>query len=203
MANSDEIISYYNEHDTRERAHRSLLEEWIPAHVRRPGFSQELQNFAYGDTPGEIFLECLEWAQVGLEDRFIDLGCGCGLPTLLAAGHCGKCVGIDLLGGILDWARAAAKLLRIENATFLQQDISSADLAGFSLAYVTATRFTKELLDNLTPNLESLPSGARLISVSHCFKSRQLRLLDRRQRRFSWGTPEELCTHELYLLERI
>ncbi|MFF5986920.1 class I SAM-dependent methyltransferase [Prauserella flavalba] len=63
-------------------------------------------------------------AAIGAEDRVLDLGCGTGQTTRIAAGlaNAGSAFGIDLSSPMLERAREAARAEGIENVTFEQGD---------------------------------------------------------------------------------
>lgn len=61
----------------------------------------------------------------------VDLGCGAGLDTLLAArrvGAAGKVIGIDMVGEMIDKARGNATSLRLSNVEFRQGDLENLPL---------------------------------------------------------------------------
>lgn len=63
-------------------------------------------------------------AAIGPEDDVLDIGCGTGVTTLLAARRAGwgQCVGIDLSRPMLRLARAAATAGAVTNVRFVQGD---------------------------------------------------------------------------------
>ena len=63
-------------------------------------------------------------AAIGEQDRVLDIGCGYGRTTLLAAGQAsgGHAVGNDVIGPMLDVARESAAAEGVHNVTFEQGD---------------------------------------------------------------------------------
>ncbi|USQ85488.1 class I SAM-dependent methyltransferase [Streptomyces phaeoluteigriseus] len=63
-------------------------------------------------------------ADIGADDRVLDVGCGTGRTTLIAAqqAYDGSVVGIDLSAPMLERARRDATAARIDNVTFEQGD---------------------------------------------------------------------------------
>jgi SAM-dependent methyltransferase len=63
-------------------------------------------------------------AAIGVEDDVLDIGCGNGATTLLAARQAGwgQCVGVDLSAPMLRQARATAAASGVTNARFVQGD---------------------------------------------------------------------------------
>lgn len=187
-----QIQAWYQRCDTRGLAHRSLVSDWIP---ENPDYALQLDNFAYGDTPFPVLEELLDWA--GPFQSFVDLGCGCGIPTLVAADRCSRAVGYDLLPGVIEVARRAASELALP-AEFHCADLGTAELRHADLVYVAATRFDLPLRERIARKLLELPPGARVVSVSYPF----LEIQEERTRRFRWGDQEEETEHLLFLSRR-
>ena len=69
-------------------------------------------------------------------ERVLDVGCGCGAPTLAfarAVGPSGRVVGIDISGPMLAEGAARAKAAGISNVDWRQDDPATAMLEGFDL----------------------------------------------------------------------
>ncbi|TYB58346.1 methyltransferase domain-containing protein [Nonomuraea sp. PA05] len=65
----------------------------------------------------------LDAAGIGERDRVLDLGCGNGQITRLAARHAQHAVGVDLSGPMLARARTTAAAQGVTNVTFEQGDV--------------------------------------------------------------------------------
>ncbi|MEU5876651.1 methyltransferase domain-containing protein [Spirillospora sp. NPDC047279] len=65
----------------------------------------------------------LDAAGVGERDRVLDIGCGAGQTTRLAARRARQAVGVDLSGPMLARARQAARAEGLGNVTFEQGDV--------------------------------------------------------------------------------
>jgi SAM-dependent methyltransferase len=81
-------------------------------------------------------------AQLGIGDRVLDVGCGCGATTLAAAlvATEGLAHGVDLSASMLERARTNAERAGIANATFEQADVQVHDL-GTDAFDVVISRF--------------------------------------------------------------
>lgn len=79
-----------------------------------------------------------EGAAIGPEDDVLDIGCGTGGTTLLAARRAGwgQCLGIDLSQPMLERARAAAVAEAVTNVRFVQGDaqVHPFTVPGFDVA---------------------------------------------------------------------
>lgn len=73
---------------------------------------------------GEFNQPLLEAAAIGVEDRVLDIGCGNGQTTRLAARRAprGHALGLDLSGPMLARARTTAAAEGLANVTFVQGD---------------------------------------------------------------------------------
>jgi SAM-dependent methyltransferase len=67
----------------------------------------------------------LRAAAIGPSDRVLDLGCGCGTTTLLAARDGGEAVGVDISAPMLENARARARVAKVTNVQFEQADVQT------------------------------------------------------------------------------
>lgn len=69
-------------------------------------------------------------ANISAADSVLDVGCGCGETTRIAArlASGGTALGVDLSGPMLERARARAERLRIGNIAFKKADVQVADL---------------------------------------------------------------------------
>ncbi|MFI0192102.1 class I SAM-dependent methyltransferase [Streptomyces sp. NPDC017082] len=98
-------------------------EQWARSHDRwdavNDGFNQPL----------------LDAAALSETDRVLDIGCGAGRTTRLAARRArqGEAVGLDLSGPMLGRARESALRERVENVSFVQGDaqVHAFDAEGF------------------------------------------------------------------------
>lgn len=69
-------------------------------------------------------------------ERVVDIGCGCGAPTLefaRAVGACGRVVGIDISGPMLAEGERRAKAAGLANIDWRQADPATATLDEYDL----------------------------------------------------------------------
>ncbi len=192
------IKRYYEQIDGRHLAHRGLQRELIPGWIRaQEPYLEKLDNFAYGDTPDSALETIL--ARARREDRFLDLGCGCGRVVLLLKDKTAKAQGVDLNPILIAVAREAAEHLGVE-VTFECQAIEVTDFQSHSLIYLAATRFTPELMQAIANKFHESPPEARLITVSQPLPG--WTVSERWSVRFSWGGPREESEYPFFLHER-
>src|SRR5215470_2706900 len=88
--------------------------------------AHELERLSHQGRAFEPFTRQLfEQAGVVAGMRILDVGCGAGDVTILAAdfvGPSGKVIGVDHAEAAVEWARARSQALRVENVQFLEGD---------------------------------------------------------------------------------
>jgi SAM-dependent methyltransferase len=121
----------------------------------------------YVPTPPEVMAKMLEVAKITAKDVVYDLGCGDGRIVCAAARQyrC-KAVGFDIdperiKDSEANKARESAEIQKL--ITFQKQDIFTLDLRE---ATVIMLYLRPELNVKLIPQLQKLPSGARIVSHS-------------------------------------
>jgi len=83
----------------------------------------------------------LAWAELGVGERVVDLGCGAGMDTLLAAravGPDGRATGVDLSPEMAALARANAAAAGLENVEIVEAPVEVLPLADASADVVLA-----------------------------------------------------------------
>lgn len=189
--------------DSAGIAHRSLLRDLIPGLVRsgRP-FASELASFAYGDTPPGAIYRLLRWAGAEAGDSFLDLGCGCGIPVLVASFLVESARGVDRLPGVIEAARASARRLERPNVCFEVADIANVQVTE-SLVYLTATAMTPRLMAAATLAVAAASAGTRILAVDRPLEHPLLPTVASRWYRFPWSGGGEGTKHEVFLQERV
>lgn len=152
--------------------------------------------FTYGQTAVPAVFRALRRVGLGPQDRFLDLGCGCGAAALLAAHFCSAAVGVDLVPAAIRFCRRAAAELGVENTEFRVEDGRLADLSRATVIYVAATAFSEELCQELEDHLRSASPGTRVISISRPFRS--LESLGEASWSFSWTGYGQACPVQFY-----
>jgi len=79
-------------------------------------------SFFQVNTPGAeiLFAAALKFAGLSGSEEVLDLYCGTGASTIIAAGHCKIIVGVEVLKGAVDDAKANARLNGGKNVGFIQ-----------------------------------------------------------------------------------
>jgi SAM-dependent methyltransferase len=129
---------------------------WIDAQDR---YDRQLAPFADA---------VLTAAAIAETDRVLDLGCGCGRTTLLAAQRAATAVGVDISAPMLERARAEAKAEHLDNVRFEEADVQSRTFAEGSFD-VAISRFGVMFFDDpvaaFSNVAHALERGGRLVFV--------------------------------------
>jgi len=117
----------------------------------------------YVTTPQNVVDAMLELAEVGPNDRLLDLGSGDGRIVITAARRFGTTgLGIEIDPTLVELSRKNASREGVaEQASFIIADLMTADLSRFNV-------ITMYLLPDvnllLRPKLRRLPAGTRIVS---------------------------------------
>lgn len=132
-----------------------------------PAPPRPVVNAPYIQTSEKVVDRMLELAGVGPDDVVYDLGCGDGRIVVAAAKRFGcRAFGFDINPQRVAEAQENARQNGVEELVEIQQrDILSLDL---SQATVVTMYLLPRLNQELIPQLEKLPPGARV--VSHAFE---------------------------------
>lgn len=120
-------------------------------------------DVGYYATTQDVVEEALRLARVTERDVVCDLGCGDGRVVITAAKNY-RCRGIGYEIDS-DWVQKARMRARseglIDKVDIRQQDIFTADLSQVTVVFLF---LLPELNNRLIPQLEKLPTGARIIA---------------------------------------
>lgn len=124
----------------------------------------------YQPTPARHIFDLIRRAAFREHDVLIDLGSGLGHVSLLTA-ICtpARCIGIELETAYVACATRSAQALNISNATFIQQDVRSADFSTGTVFYLY-TPFTGTILRDVLDMLKREASSReiRLCTLGPC-----------------------------------
>ena len=116
----------------------------------------------YVPTPNDVTAKMLEMAEIKKSDLVYDLGCGDGRIVITAAKRFGcKAVGYEINADLVAEAIQNAKKRKVDDLVQIkQEDIFTLDL---SKANVITLYLLPGMLTKLTPQLEKLKPGARIV----------------------------------------
>ncbi|MBI3926153.1 MAG: methyltransferase domain-containing protein [Armatimonadetes bacterium] len=181
------LCRYLFLHDTHTLAESSLLEETIPKRFGEvAGFRPELEAFSYGETPPPLIFRLLREVEASSQDVFLDLGSGCGGPTLLAAHQVARAVGVDLVPAAVEFARSCASELGLGRAEFREEDLLETDLGEATILYCSATAVSRWLRQKLEDRWLECRPGARIITAGYAVETPGVEVLAHRSYPLSW-----------------
>lgn len=190
---------YYLSHDTLAQSELSILEEVLPTYFPDQPMHPAIQALSYGETPLTIAADLLDWADLGPQESFLDLGCGCGALVLLAAKRARRALGVDLSATAIRFAQEASQALNVANAEFREQDLLQTDGTSFDVLYCCATAVSQWLAEQLSAKIHHYRPGARIITVTHPLRSERIQAIEQRSLRFSWHRDRNARVWDFYL----
>jgi protein-L-isoaspartate O-methyltransferase len=159
-------------------------------------------GFTYGDVAVPVAYRALRRVGAGPEDVFYDLGCGCGAAVLTASLLVGRAVGVDVVPGVIEYARRAAAQMGRDNVEFRVQDLRETDLAEASVIFLASTTFPESLCRLVAEKLRQTRPGTRIISVTRGFEGPGIQLVERQSMVFSWSGVGEGAPFDFYFHRR-
>jgi precorrin-6B methylase 2 len=158
-------------------------------------------SFTYGEVTFPSIAISLAIAEPKPGEVFYDLGAGAGKAVFCAAllNDWKKCCGIEYLPALYECTQTLLGKLRempeakeyfpesLENLQFIQNDILKADFSDADVVYMNATTFAPEFWDLLTPKLEALKSGSRIIVLTKKLDKNNFELIQETSLPMSWG----------------
>jgi len=159
------------------------------------GDKERDRNLTYGEIDFEGFFQIL-YDVPGIVERqvFYDLGSGVGKAVIAAAllGNFKEVVGIELLPPLHEQAIVVSKLWEKEKITelpkvkFLQEDfLEATDYSNVDLVYIHCTCFSQRLMYLLEDVLQTLPTGAIVLTVSQSLP--RMEIVKTKKYPFRWG----------------
>lgn len=124
----------------------------------------------YQPTPVRHVFDLVKRASMADDDVFVDLGSGLGhVPMLVSMLTGARCIGVEREHVYVHGARRSAEALRLDNVSFVAQDVREADLSSGTTFYLY-TPFTGAILRDVLGRLrrESLSRPIRLITFGPC-----------------------------------
>lgn len=163
-------------------SHYLFCDLWMP---KREG------DFVYGETPFWTASQLYQWAEIKPEHTVWDLGCGRGSFLFFGAINLNlSTVGIDFFKLYPEIGKLISRKLALKKMMWITSDFLNLDFSALpspNLVYIAGTTFSETTLETLIQKLESLPHGAKIISLSSALVSHQFKLLDTKKFWFSWG----------------
>ena len=155
-------------------------------------------EYTYGDTPLQLSKELFQWAGISKHDNFCDLGCGSGIPTLVASSMCESASGVDALPELVEISRQAAQDLNVTNVQFTCQNFLETDLSVFSFVYAYSTCFPKVLMKSLEERFLRMKPGSKILITNHRYQNPDLIPVKEIKQRWTYDEQEwELSTDVL------
>jgi SAM-dependent methyltransferase len=156
-------------------------------------------SLTYGTTGAKSLYQALTRVAAGPDDRFLDIGCGCGLPVLIGSHFVGHARGVDIVNSMIEFAKRAAFELRRPNTTFQVANVRDVDIADADIVYVAGTTMSDDLRRVIGRRMTELRPGAVVISLTFPFQSDELVLIDTFHSPFAWWDTTTEVNHQFFI----
>jgi SAM-dependent methyltransferase len=155
----------------------------------------ETDLHVYGETPLKTLDKILTRCSILSHDTIYDLGCGRGRTTFWMNAFIGcKALGVDWNPHFISKAQKIAKITRTEKITFLCSDFLTIDFSSATAVYLFGTCLDEVTIYKLVEKLNTLPQGAKVISVSYSIgeyaKKGEFEECQSFSVRFPWGKTD-------------
>jgi hypothetical protein len=147
----------------------------------------------YGETPLATMEEICKACPIGPEDVVFELGSGRGRTSFWLAFFqpCKHVVGVEYIPQFVKKASKLASIFKVRNVEFRNVDMSTTDLEKATWIYLFGTALPDDTIMTLLRRFESLPRGAKIITVSYSLleyaKSDSIMLIKTIDVEFAWG----------------
>lgn len=117
-------------------------------------------------------IELLKKHGLSIDDTIVDFGTGTGTFPIAVADHCGRVVGIDIAGTMLDVAHEKVKANEVQNVELVNDGWLTYDHAGAPASFV----FSKNTLHHLPDfwKIEALKTVGDILDEGGIFRLRDL-----------------------------
>jgi SAM-dependent methyltransferase len=123
--------------------------------------------YQYGETPLTTMDFIAKTCGINKNDTVFELGCG-RARTCFWLNHFIGCnvVGVDFIPFFIESANAIKNKFNLNNIQFIESNFLKTDLKGATVVYLYGTCLEDDQIKKLILNLEKLPIGTKVISVS-------------------------------------
>jgi hypothetical protein len=200
------VIWKYYRNPTFAKADLILLSQYLwsnPFRISRRFLMQKGLDAPYGETPLTTTEQIAHEAGITSSDVVYELGSGRGRAAIWLQTFMGcELVGIEMIPTFVSRAQKVVASCHLPKLSFRLEDMLTVDLTRATVVYLYGTCLTDQEIHQLIGNLQQLPSGARVITVSYTLTD----YLDKENflfqdcksfpASFNWGTTD------IYILKR-
>ncbi|WP_068466583.1 SAM-dependent methyltransferase [Candidatus Protochlamydia phocaeensis] len=151
--------------------------------------------YTYGETPLTTLDLIARRCHLSLSDTVFELGCGRGRTCFWLNRFIGcQVVGVDYVPAFIERAQAVQAKWRVKGVEFRLENILATDFTGATVIYLYGTCYSASFISLLARRLESLPKGAKVISISYPLTDYQTKplfeVVSSFSAPFTWGAAE-------------
>lgn len=131
----------------------------------------EQDVYTYGETPLTTMDLIAQQVEITSDDVFYELGCGRGRACFWVRFFRGcKVIGIDFVPEFIETAIQIANFEKVAEIQFRNENFLECDLGDATIIYLYGLQLPDQEIQKLAKRLETLPTGAKLISVGYPLK---------------------------------
>jgi hypothetical protein len=124
-------------------------------------------GLVYGETPCQSLHRIADFCGLTSADCWLELGSGRGKGCFWIAHFFGcQTMGIEKVSLFYWVASAIRRLFRFNNLSFIKGDLLKADFSNATCVYLYSTCMSDSDIALLAQKMETLPPGARIVSIS-------------------------------------
>ncbi len=128
----------------------------------------EMDPYTYGETPIGTLAKIAQEAKITASDSLLELGCGRARSCFWFNKIIGcNVTGVDVVPTFIRKANWVKEMCAVEGVEFHSESILETDLTVANVLYLYGTCYSEEFLKEFVERCTSLPSGARIVTVSY------------------------------------
>ncbi|OGB97373.1 hypothetical protein A3F06_02615 [candidate division TM6 bacterium RIFCSPHIGHO2_12_FULL_36_22] len=163
--------------------------------------NQQGGNATYGEILPDSLETILKDLKLSKKDIFYDLGSGAGKTVVqVAMTTPAKAVGIELSPTRVSIARKALEKLKKEpgkRASFVEGDITTANLNDATVIFTCSTCFSDDLMKKLLDKFLELKPGLHVISLRQLPQHKRMKLIKEYSLPMTWSDASPVYLYEL------
>lgn len=155
----------------------------------------EKDVYTYGETPLTTLEYVANQCRIKSSDVVIEMGCGRGRTCFWLNKFIGcSVIGVDFVPEFIERANNIKEKCQVTGVEFRLEDIIKTDLTGVTVVYIYGICYSDAFIEQLIDRLETLPYGAKVITVSYSLleykPTTPFEILKRFPARFTWGEAD-------------
>lgn len=192
------VLRYYTNAQFR-RLDIALLRRYLlrnPFRISKNFLVEEGEEdvYTYGETPLTTMAHIAKECSLNSGESVFELGCGRGRTCFWLASFIGcKVVGVEYIQDFIQIAQEVQQAAHLEVVEFCHADMLQISLERATVIYLYGTCYSDAFISRLISRFESLPKGAKVITVSYSlleYGAKHFALQRCFPAQFTWGVAD-------------